>query len=79
MWWTSPGDFGGVHFNSGVQNKWFHILSAGEVGTNDNGDDYDVTGIGIEDAAQIAYRALNTYLSVNSQYQNARAAGVQPR
>ena len=30
-----------------------------------------------EDAAQIAYRALNTYLSVNSQYQNARAAGVQ--
>ena len=67
----------GVHTNSGVQNKWFHILSEGEVGTNDNGDDYDVTGIGIEDAAQIAYRALNTYLSVNSQYQDARAAGVQ--
>ncbi len=77
LWWTSPGDNGGVHFNSGVQNKWFHILSEGEVGTNDNGDDYDVTGIGIEDAAQIAYRALNTYLSVNSQYQDARAAGVQ--
>ena len=76
-WWTSPFDNGGVHFNSGVQNKWFYILSHGEEGTNDNGEDYDVAGIGIEDAAQIAYRNLTTYLGQNSQYQTARDGAVQ--
>ena len=77
LWFTGGGDNGGVHFNSGVQNKWYHILSEGEAGVNDNGDIYDVTGIGIEDAAQIAYRNLTTYLSPFSQYQDARDGAVQ--
>lgn len=77
FWQNGGGDNGGVHTNSGVQNHWFYILSEGLAGTNDNGEDYDVTGIGIEDAAQIAYRSLNVYLGVNSQYQDARDASVQ--
>jgi len=77
FWFTGTGDNGGVHFNSGVQNKWYYILSEGEAGVNDNGDVYDVTGIGIEDAAQIAYRNLTTYLSPFSQYQDARDGAVQ--
>ena len=76
LWFTGAGDNGGVHFNSGVQNKWYHILSAGEAGVNDNGDIYDVPGIGIEDAAQIAYRNLTTYLNPVSQYQDARDGAV---
>ena len=37
----------------GVQNKWFYLLTVGEAGVNDNGDAYDVTGIGMVDAAAI--------------------------
>ena len=76
-WYTGSGDNGGVHYNSGVQNKWFYILSQGETGTNDFGSSYAVTGIGISDAAKIAYRNLTVYLSSNSQYADARAGAIQ--
>ena len=76
-WYFGSGDNGGVHYNSGVQNKWFYILSAGETGTNDNNDSYSVSGIGIEDAAKIAYRNLSVYLSTNSQYDDARDGAIQ--
>ncbi len=52
-------DHGGVHYNCGVQNHWFYLVSQGGDG---------VTGIGIEQATQIAYRNLTTYLSPNSDY-----------
>ncbi|NIW45715.1 MAG: hypothetical protein GWN30_13480, partial [Gammaproteobacteria bacterium] len=64
-------DNGGVHTNSGVQNYWFYLLSEGGSGVNDNGDAYFVTGIGIEEAAQIAYRNLTVYLMPGSDYPDA--------
>ncbi len=76
-WYTGTGDNGGVHINSGVQNKWFYILSVGEAGTNDNGDAYDVTGIGMQDAGAIAYRNLSVYLNQNSNYAEAREGALQ--
>lgn len=76
-WFTGIGDHGGVHTNSGVQNKWFFILSNGESGTNDKGHSYNVTGIGIEKAAKIAYRNLTVYLSKNSKYSDARKGAIQ--
>ena len=76
-WYTGSGDNGGVHINSGVQNKWFYILAAGESGTNDIGNSYSVAGIGIDKAAKIAYRNLNVYLSTNSQYSDARTGAIQ--
>ena len=36
-------DNGGVHFNSGVQNYWFYLLSEGGSGENDDGISYQVT------------------------------------
>ena len=27
-WYTGTGDNGGVHYNSGVQNKWFYVLTS---------------------------------------------------
>lgn len=77
MWFYGPGDNGGVHFNSGVMNKWFYILSEGEAGVNDNSETYDVVGIGIEDAAAIAYRNFTLFMGPNSQYQDARDGAVQ--
>jgi len=64
-------DNGGVHTNSGVQNYWFYLLSNGGVGQNDNGDNYSVTGIGIDKAARITYKNLTTYLTKTSNYNDA--------
>lgn len=76
-WWTSSGDNGGVHTNSGVQNKWFYLLCVGEVGTNDFGYNYNVPAIGRIKASAIAYRNLSVYLGPNSQYIDARNGAIQ--
>ncbi len=70
-------DHGGVHTNSGVQNFWFYLLSEGGSGTNDLGNTYSVTGIGIEKAQQIAYRNLTVYLTSTSNYQDAKNGSIQ--
>lgn len=71
------GDSGGVHTNSGVQNFWFYLLTEGGTGTNDNGDDYDVTAIGIDDASAVAFRNLTVYLTPSSQYDDARFFAIE--
>jgi Zn-dependent metalloprotease len=76
-WYSGSGDSGGVHTNSGVQNFWFYILSVGKSGTNDKGNTYNVTGIGMDKAAAIAYRNLTVYLNANSQYSDARNGAIQ--
>lgn len=76
-WATGSADNGGVHTNSGVLNHWFYILSEGKSGTNDNGDSYSVTGVGIAKAAEIAYRLETVYLSSGSDYADARSYGIQ--
>ena len=75
-WLTGTTDNGGVHTNSGVQNKWFYILTVGASGTNDKGYNYTVTGIGIDKAAKIAYRNLTVYLTASSNYAAARAGAI---
>lgn len=66
-----------VHTNSGVQNYWFYLLAEGGSGVNDNGDSYSVTGIGIDKAAEIAYRNLTVYLTPSSEYIDARTFAIQ--
>jgi len=70
-------DHGGVHINSGIQNHWFYILANGANNTNDNGDYYHVTGIGMDDAAEIAYLALTSHLMSASQFTDSRMATIQ--
>ncbi|MBK9451359.1 MAG: M4 family metallopeptidase [Bacteroidetes bacterium] len=77
FWATGGWDNGGVHTNSGVQNFWYYLLSEGGSGTNDNGDNYSVAGIGIDSAAAIAYRNLSVYLSPNDGYADARFYSIQ--
>ncbi len=76
-WEFGEFDNGGVHTNSGVQNYWFYLLSEGGSGTNDNGHFYDVTGLGIDIAEEIAYRCLHVYLTTSSEYYDARVASIQ--
>ncbi|KPE52669.1 M4 family metallopeptidase [Chryseobacterium indologenes] len=70
-------DYGGVHTNSGVGNYWFYLLSQGGSGTNDIGNAYNVTGITIEKAEKIIYRALHQYMTPNTTYLDAYNATKQ--
>lgn len=74
---TQSNDYCGVHTNSGVLNYWFYLLVEGGNGTNDVGDVFSVSGIGMDKSAKIAYRTLNNYLSANSTFANARAGAIQ--
>ena len=76
-WYTGTGDNGGVHYNSGVMNHWFYILSEGKSGVNDHGRAYNVSAIGLEKAAAIVYRAETMYLFPNAGYIDARLATIQ--
>lgn len=60
-------DYCGVHYNSGVANKMFYLLSEG--GTF-NG--VTVQGVGIDTAMQVALDALRYYWSNNTNFEQAR-------
>ena len=74
---SEENDNGGVHNNSGVQNKWYFLLTDGGSGTNDNNYAYSVNGIGIEKARQIAYHTLAEYATEESQYDDIRLCSYQ--
>jgi|GEM_PF-833386 len=76
-WATGSGDNGGVHSNSSVQNHWFYLLAEGGNGTNDNGDSYTATGLGLDMASDIAFRNLQYYLVTLSNYADAREGSLQ--
>ncbi|MBC7448493.1 MAG: M4 family metallopeptidase [Hymenobacteraceae bacterium] len=69
-------DYNGVHRNSGVLNYWVYLLSQGGLGTNDKGNAYTVTGLGITKAAKIAY-LTEKLLSPTSQFASARIMAIQ--
>ncbi len=62
-------DNGGVHFNSGVPNHFYALLTDG--GTYNS---VTVTGIGLTKAGKIAYRALTHYLLSGSGFLDAATA-----
>lgn len=78
-WYSGTADSGGVHTNSSVLNHWFYILTVGESGTNNapDPDTYNVTGIGMEKASEIAYLTERDYLTPNSTYEDARNATIE--
>lgn len=74
QYWVPGAD---VHYNSGVQNHWFYILTAGDTGVNDLSNAYSVAGLGYTKAEAIAFRNLSVYLTPNSQYADARFYAIQ--
>lgn len=74
-WYFGNLDNGGVHQNSGVQNYFFYLLSEG--GTNIYGGVTNiVSGIGLTNAARIAYRTLTTYCYEFTDYKEVRSAWI---
>lgn len=96
-WWQDPdcpspnvaNDFCGIHFNSGVLNKWFYLLTEGsgkafspglnkpafDDEINDKGNSYSVEGIGLSKSEKIVYGA-NLLLLPNSKFADMRAASI---
>jgi len=70
-------DYCGVHNNAGVLSYWFYLLTQGGSGTNDLGNSYNVTGIGITDAAAIIYKMETEYMISASTFSNLRTAAIQ--
>lgn len=75
-WYSGGSDNGGVHTNSGVGNFMFYLLVNGGNGTNDKGNSYSVSGIGLSKADQIIYRSQTVYLTSTSQYADWRTACI---
>ncbi|HET9452470.1 MAG TPA: M4 family metallopeptidase, partial [Aggregicoccus sp.] len=74
--YTGTSDNGGVHWNSGIANLAFKLLSTG--GTHPRSKTaVNVAGIGVQKAGAIFYRANTTYLTASSNFQAARNATVQ--
>ena len=61
---TGPEDNGGVHINSGISNYAFYLFA-----TNSN--------VGKERAERVYYRALTTYLTKSSGFEEMRSAVVR--
>jgi len=70
--YTGSGDSGGVHYNSGIGNLFFYVLSEG--GQHPRYGGVTVTGIGEDAAAAIWYRALVYYFTSSTNFSSARTA-----
>ncbi len=67
--YTGSEDNGGVHINSGIPNKAFHLFVTGLSGANENEQKAK--------AEQVYYRALTKYLTRSSKFIDLRAAIIQ--
>ncbi|MGX1274097.1 M4 family metallopeptidase [Streptomyces phaeoluteigriseus] len=84
-YWSSALGGVDVHYSSGPANHFFYLLSEGSGTKTVNGVTYDsptydglaVTGIGIDNAAAVWYRALTTYMTSATNYAGARTATLQ--
>jgi hypothetical protein len=65
------------YIRGGVFAHWFYILSNGEVGINDIGSSYNVTGIGLDLAEElIAEAVFNNYLDNTTSYAAIRTSFI---
>ena len=73
--YIGSGDSGGVHWNSGIANYFFYLLSeGGQHHTAAYRSGNTVTGIGIDAAYDIWYLALTSYMTSSTNFSDARNA-----
>jgi len=61
-----------VHRNSGVGNYAMYLMCQGGSGTNDNGVDFNVSGLGIPTGRAIAFNAMLYYADSDPTYEDIR-------
>jgi bacillolysin len=62
-YWTSSADNGGVHINSGINNKASYLITDG-----DSFNGFTVAGLGLAKAAKIYYEAQTNLLTSGADY-----------
>ena len=74
--WVDPSninyDNGGIHFNNGVFNYWFYLLTEGGRGVNDNEQSYEVEGIGMQKTEKLLMYIILNYLEPEMNYAQMR-------
>lgn len=74
--WVNPSnmgyDNGGIHFNNGVFNYWFYLLTEGGSGVNDNEQSYEVKGIGMQKTEKLLMHIILNYLEPEMNYSQMR-------
>jgi len=76
-WHFGTLDEGGIHHNAGVQNYWYYLLSQGSAGAPDGTfNNIAVSGIGADNARNIAYHNLDVNLGQNSNYNDSRNGAI---
>lgn len=65
------------HQDNGPCIYWYYLLCQGGSGTNDNADVYNVTGITMTKAQDIAFRGLTVYFTPSTTYADARKYTIQ--
>ncbi len=74
--YTGTGDNGGVHWNSGIANLAFKLLSTG--GTHPRSKTtVNVPGVGVEVAGRIFYQANANFLTASTTFAQAKTFTVQ--
>lgn len=63
LFYLGPGDNGGVHYNSGVNNKLAYLLTDG-----DTFNGFTITGMGITRVADLYYEAQTNLLTASTDY-----------
>ncbi|MEM7659551.1 MAG: M4 family metallopeptidase, partial [Bacteroidota bacterium] len=76
-WYEGDADNGGTHINNNVLGYWFYVLAVGDTSTNDFGNDFELSGIGMETVADIVFRAMSTYWTPTTQFEDARRGTIQ--
>jgi len=72
LYWTSSGDQGGVHINSGINNKAAYLMTDG-----DTFNGKTVTGLGIDKTAKIYYEAQTSLLTSGADFADLHEALFQ--
>ena len=74
--WVDPSnmnyDNGGIHFNNGVFNYWFYLLTEGGSGVNDKEQAYEVEGIGMQKTEKLLMHIILNYLEPEMDYAQMR-------
>jgi Zn-dependent metalloprotease len=69
-------DFCGVHVNSGVLNKWFHLITEGQQNfINGNGETYTIDPMGFAKTEKIAFYT-EMILTPNAGFEAAKIASI---
>jgi len=72
---STTNDYCGVHYNSGVLNKWFYLLTAGGSSVNGNGYAYNIAAMGFAKTEKLAY-FTEQILTPNCGYESAMIASI---